>query len=561
MPGATLTYAVRAKDGAGNFSALSTSTSVTAPSDSKPPTAPSNLTLSTRYDTSLYLSWSASTDADSRVASYEMLSGTTVLASAPSTYFTLTGLSAGTTYTLTVRAVDAAGNRSPSSLPLTVSTDTDSTAPSTPTGITIGTLALKSVPLSWTAATDNVGVVGYEIGRQWVPIARVGTVTSYTDTSGDPNTGYYYTVRAFDAAGNTSPWSDSKVVTTSADTVVPTVPTNLTVATGTASTVALSWTAATDNVRVTQYYVLRNGAQVGTASGTSYVDKGLAANTSFSYTVKAVDFNYNQSAASNAVSASTLVDTQAPTWVGNLVLGSLQYTYVYFTWSAASDNGLIASYEVTRNGAVVATSPSPSFSDSTLVPGTTYTYSVKAKDASGNVSTASPNLVVTTLADNWTPPAPQWVRLYSYIAGTSVPLQWDGLSDSGSGIVAYDIYDQGVKIATVPSSNTVLTLAGGAPHLLSVRARDAAGLVSAFSDTLSVTTATNDIVGPAAPTGVTLSNVTAGSLRISWIASADAVAYDITRSGQFVGRTTGTTFDDIAAVSYTHLTLPTNREV
>lgn len=555
-PGATLTYTVRAKDGAGNFSAFSASTSVTAPADTNPPTTPGNLVLSTRYDTRLSLSWAASTDAESRVASYELLSGATVLASAPSTSFTLTGLMTGTSYTISIRAVDAAGNRSPASLPLTVSTDTDSTVPTVPTGITIGTLGVKSVPVSWTAASDNVGVVGYEIGRQWVPIARVGVVTSYTDTGADPGAGYYYSVRAFDAAGNTSAWSDAKVVSIPADTVVPTAPTALTVGTRTASTVALSWTAASDNVRVAHYQVLRNGTPVGTVSGTAYVDNGLAANTAFSYTVKAVDQNSNQSAVSNAVSASTLVDTQAPTFVGSLVLGGVQYTSVSFSWPVALDNGLIAHYEVTRNGAVLATSPSPSFTDNTVVPGTTYTYSVKAKDASGNVSPASANLVVTTLADTVAPAAPQWVRLYSPITGTSVPVQWTGSSDNGSGVVSYDIYANGVKVATTTSSSVILTLATGSPHLLSVVARDAAGLASAFSDTLSVTTGTNDSVGPAAPTGVVVSNVTAGSLRVSWTQSAEAVAYEVIRSGQFVGRTNGTSLDDSAVIpsrSYTYL--------
>ena len=58
--------------------------------------------------------------------------------------------------------------------------------------------------LSWGAATDNVGVTGYEILRDGSPIATVGDVTSYADTTVSPLTHYDYAVKAIDAAGNRS---------------------------------------------------------------------------------------------------------------------------------------------------------------------------------------------------------------------------------------------------------------------------------------------------------------------------------------------------------------------
>jgi chitodextrinase len=89
------------------------------------------------------------------------------------------------------------------------------------------------------------------------------------------------------------------------DTQAPSVPTGLTVTGTTSSSVALSWQPSTDNVGVTGYDVYRGSTQVGTATGTSYTDSGLAASTAYSYTVRAHDAAGNVSAASTAVAATT----------------------------------------------------------------------------------------------------------------------------------------------------------------------------------------------------------------------------------------------------------------
>ncbi|MET8994214.1 discoidin domain-containing protein [Amycolatopsis sp. NPDC004169] len=79
----------------------------------------------------------------------------------------------------------------------------DTQAPTTPAGLTAGTATATSVPLTWSAATDNVGVTGYDILRDGTVVATSAT-TSYTDTGLAPATSYTYAVRARDAAGNVS---------------------------------------------------------------------------------------------------------------------------------------------------------------------------------------------------------------------------------------------------------------------------------------------------------------------------------------------------------------------
>ncbi len=89
------------------------------------------------------------------------------------------------------------------------------------------------------------------------------------------------------------------------DVTPPSAPSNLTAGGTTASSTTLSWGASTDNVGVTGYRVYRNGTQVGTPTGTSYTDTGLAASTTYSYTVKAYDAAGNASPASNTAAVTT----------------------------------------------------------------------------------------------------------------------------------------------------------------------------------------------------------------------------------------------------------------
>ncbi|KAB1990049.1 cellulase family glycosylhydrolase [Streptomyces triticiradicis] len=89
----------------------------------------------------------------------------------------------------------------------------DTTAPSTPTGLAVTGTTASSVSLSWKASTDDTGVTGYDVYRGTAKAGQV-TGTSFTDTGLTAGTRYDYTVRARDAAGNTSSASASVTATT-----------------------------------------------------------------------------------------------------------------------------------------------------------------------------------------------------------------------------------------------------------------------------------------------------------------------------------------------------------
>lgn len=89
----------------------------------------------------------------------------------------------------------------------------DTEAPTAPTSLSSSNLADTSVTLSWTASTDNVGVVSYTIYRDATSIANTAS-TSYSVTGLTASTSYVFTVRANDAAANQSTDSNSLNVTT-----------------------------------------------------------------------------------------------------------------------------------------------------------------------------------------------------------------------------------------------------------------------------------------------------------------------------------------------------------
>ncbi len=91
----------------------------------------------------------------------------------------------------------------------------DTEAPSTPSSLTASNTSTSSTDLSWNAATDNIGVIGYDVYRGSTVLATVAG-TSYTVTGLSPESSYTFRVKAKDAAGNESGFSNTINVTTEA---------------------------------------------------------------------------------------------------------------------------------------------------------------------------------------------------------------------------------------------------------------------------------------------------------------------------------------------------------
>lgn len=187
--------------------------------DTQAPTAPTSLTSSSVTQTTATLSWTASTD-NVGVTGYDVYKNGSFLASTTSTSYSVSGLTAGTTYTFYVKAKDAAGNTSSASNTVSVTTQsaTDTQAPTAPTNLAASSIGQTSLTLSWTASTDNVGVTGYQVYKD-ASLLTTTTSTSYSVSGLTAGTTYSFYVKATDAAGNVSSASSTVSATTTSSTV------------------------------------------------------------------------------------------------------------------------------------------------------------------------------------------------------------------------------------------------------------------------------------------------------------------------------------------------------
>ncbi len=177
------------------------------PADTTPPTI-SAVTASVITFNSATITWTTNENSDSQVEyGFTTSYGPQTTLNTSMVLFhsqNLTGLSASALYHYRVKSKDAAGNLATSiDYTFTTTVAPDTQAPTTPTNLSATAVSSSQINLSWTASTDNIGVVGYHIYRDSVEIATI-TTTSYQNTGLTPSISYAYAVSAYDAAGNGS---------------------------------------------------------------------------------------------------------------------------------------------------------------------------------------------------------------------------------------------------------------------------------------------------------------------------------------------------------------------
>lgn len=223
-----------------------------------------------------------------------------------------------------------------------------------------------------------------------------------------PSTLYHYKVMSKDASGNATLVDDYTFTTAApAEASAPTVPAGLAATVASSSQINLSWSASTDNVGVTGYWVYRNGTQIAATAVTAYSDSGLTASTAYSYTVAAYDAAGNVSAQSAVASATTnsSSDTQAPV-ISNIGSSQITRNSASISWNTDKDSDSQVEYGTTISyGSLISVNsgmgPTHSISLTGLVGGTTYHFRVKSKDAAGNLATSADGTFTTLL-----PPPP-----------------------------------------------------------------------------------------------------------------------------------------------------------
>jgi YD repeat-containing protein len=301
-------------DAAGNRESV-----VVAFEDITPPNPPTGLSAAAQAFDLVRLTWTTSLDAGGGpVSYYKVYRGGSHVASPNAPPFDDWPLSASTTYSYRVSAVDPAGNESPQTAPVNTTTPPgpDFTPPSVPTNLQGSAASGSTINLSWGASTDNSGgsgLAGYEVFRNngATPIGSPSG-TSFSDNSATPATTYQYKVRAYDVAGNRSGFSNQISVTTP-DTLAPSSPGAPTFSAITGGTATANWTAASDNLAVTGYrYSLNSGSSwtnVGNVLSANLT--GLSLGTQYTMLVQAGDAagNWGPSSSGGFTTASIYTDT------------------------------------------------------------------------------------------------------------------------------------------------------------------------------------------------------------------------------------------------------------
>jgi len=499
---------------------------------SSSPSVPTNV-AATAGNTTVTLTWGApSNNGGYAVTGFAVYRSTssgaeTLLTTLGYTFtWTNTSLTNGTTYYYKVAAMNAIGTGTKSA---EVSAKPSPTPPGAPASLTAAT-GNGLVKLTWTAPSNTGGsaVTGYRVYRSETPggekrlLASLGTVLTWSDTSGVLRKTYSYSVTAVNAMGEGA----STVEVTSASSVPPSAPTNVAATAGNI-TVTLTWGAPSDNggSAVTGYAVYRattSGAEVLLATlgnVLTYTNASLTNGTTYYYKVASITAI---GTGSQSVEVSAKPAPQPPSAPKTLTT-TAGNGLVKLTWTAPATTGgsSITGYRVYRSdtsgGAttlLASLGTVLTWSDTTGVARQTYFYTVKAVNLIGEGASS----VAAAGASAVPPSAP--ANVVATAGYLSAKLTWAAPADNGGSVVTgYVIYRSTVsgaevKLATLGNvlTYTNSSLTNGTTYFYRVAATTAIG-TGIQSDEASAKPAPQ---APSAITALTAATSSTAGVKLSW---------------------------------------------
>lgn len=323
-------------------------------------------------------------------------------------------------------------------------------------------------------------------------------------------------------------WVQQVWGTQTPDTEAPTAPTNLAILSTTTASANLSWTTSTDNIGVSYYKIYVNGVFHSNAPGNTATVSNLSQGTTYNFYVVASDAAGNVSPQSNTATGTTLTDTAAPTAPTNLTVGTVGTNSISVSWTAATDNVGVASYDIYVNGTLYGSTTSTSANIANLNPTTNYTIYIVAKDAANNASAQSNSVTASTLAVGTTcgnetfDTIPASSSTYSTYNWTSNGISWTS-EDSRT-----DQTINGKAITVRNGSLTALSAPNGIGNLTVTTQLKFSGSAGTFN-VLVNGTVVGTIPYSATVTTTTLSNINvSGNVEISLVnnSTSNRVAID-----------------------------------
>ncbi|HMJ00417.1 MAG TPA: metallophosphoesterase [Gaiellaceae bacterium] len=282
---------------------------------------------------------------------------------------------------------------------------------------------------------------------------------------------------------------------------------------------------------------------IGGATSQTYVVAPADIGTTIRFTVTAS----NDGGSSTATSSQTsiIADSAPPSVPTNLVATAIGSNRIDLSWTASTDNVGVAGYTIYRGGSPIGTvsGTTTTYSDTTVSPSTTYTYTVDAFDAAQNHSAQSaPASATTPAAGDTTPPTTPTGLTASVITPTRVDLSWTASTDN-VGVTGYTVYRNGNVLANTGAGSTTysdLSATANSTYTYKVDAFDAAGNHSLLSSGVTARM----------PGTIFSDGFESGNLS-QWTGSSGVtVQQQVTYAGSWAGRATSSGNGNATAYAY-----------
>jgi fibronectin type 3 domain-containing protein len=469
-------------------------------------------------------------------------------------------------YTLTVTGTSGSVSSS-TTASLAVIATVDTQPPTAPTNLSASAASSSQINLSWTASTDNVGVTGYDVERcqgagcaNFAQIAVLGAVTTFNDTGLTPSTSYSYRIRATDAAGNLSPYSNVASASTLAPPPPPIQLVQQVATTVGAGATSLSQIFTGPSVTGDLIVVGVKWANQAVSVASITDDRGntyasAVGPTNWSGTAKRAQIFYAKNIIGGGAPLTITVTLTGPS-AGSLYIYQLEYSHADTIAPLDATAAAIGTATSVSSGSAVIHFPNElifgfSIADSVAVnPGAGFTaestfrgnlvedqmVNALGSYAATGVATGVSNWFMqmatfkTGSADTIPPTAPSNLTALA-VGPVQVNLSWTASTDN-VGVTGYAVQRCAgagcinfAQVASLPGTATTysdMSVSPSTTYDYQIVANDAAGNLSQPSNATSVTTPA-DTQAPTAPTNLTATVASTTQINLSWTASTDNV--------------------------------------
>jgi titin len=481
----------------------------------------------------------------SGAGSFAQVGSVTAITGTVNYTFTDTGLIPNTAYTYEIVGQNAGGNSNASA---PVAALTLPNVPTAPIGLSATVISQSEIDLAWSDTAGDES--GFKVRRAVVTKGIIGpyvvvavtssTGTTFADQGLSSNTTYAYQVTAVNAGGESAL---SNMVQATTLPAPPAIPDALQAAALTSTSIMLSWTDGAADA--SSFLIQRQSGtgqftQVATVAGAArtYTDTGLLPNTTYTYQIIAVNAGGQSSPSPQANATTLLPPPDVPT---ALVAVAPAATQVNLSWveTGTGANGFIIQRSTAGAGftqIATASSTATSYADTSVAPGTSYTYRLIATSAAGN-SAPSASAAVTTPP---LPPAPPAGLTAVATSQTTIVLNWAG---GGSGQAQFVIQRQSgtsgfSSIAVISGNSLTYSDTGLAPNTTYTYQVVASNTGGSSAPSNQATTATFPPV-PATPTNFVAVPVSQTEIDLTWTDNkSDFTGFVLQRRSPTTGYTT-----------------------